>query len=121
MQSIERFAQSEGADLAAFEKGQRKEEVARERLADFRAEEGVLLIGTAQEKAGVIRTEKRRNPQTGAAKAGVAIAVLVGLTGTLACDLPAEELLKSDSKGVAIRPGMDTTVTGILPRSARRA
>jgi hypothetical protein len=33
----------------------------------------------------------------------MAIAILVGLTGTLACDLPAEGLLKSDPKAVAIR------------------
>ena len=34
---------------------------------------------------------------------GVAIAILVGLTGVLAADLPADERPKADSKGVAIR------------------
>src|SRR5262249_45835380 len=34
---------------------------------------------------------------------GVAIAILVGLTGALASDLPADERPKPDSKGVAIR------------------
>lgn len=63
--SIEKFARSEAVDLVSFEKGQRKEEVARERLAAWGEEEGVLLIGKAQEKAWVVRTERRRNPQTG--------------------------------------------------------
>jgi hypothetical protein len=65
VQSIERFACSEGVELVTFEKGQRKEEVARERLGAFGDEEGVLFIGKAQEKAGVVRTERRRNPRTG--------------------------------------------------------
>jgi len=65
VRSIERFAQAQGVDLVRFEKGQRKEEIAQERLGSFRGEEGVLLIGKAQEKASVVRTEKRRNPQTG--------------------------------------------------------
>jgi hypothetical protein len=33
--------------------------------ASFSAEEGVLFVGKAQEKARVFRTEKRRNPETG--------------------------------------------------------
>jgi Transglutaminase-like superfamily len=37
-------------------------------------------------------------------KVGVAIAILAGLTGALVADLPADELPKADSKGVAIRP-----------------
>src|SRR5262245_19861174 len=36
-------------------------------------------------------------------KVGAAIAILVGLTGALAGDLPAGELPKADAKGVAIR------------------
>lgn len=48
-----------------FRRGQRKDEVAKERLAKFDREEGIVFVGKAQEKATVFRTEKRRNPQTG--------------------------------------------------------
>lgn len=61
--AIERFAKAEGIDVVPF-KGQRKDDVAREYLADFTAEEGVLFIGKAQEKTRVVRTVRRRNPTT---------------------------------------------------------
>jgi hypothetical protein len=63
---IERFCERVGVDLVTFEKGQRKDDVAREYLAAFAGEEGVLFVGKAQEKTTTFRTEKRRNPQTGA-------------------------------------------------------
>ena len=63
---IEAFAEEEGIEVVTFRKGERKDDVARDRLASFNHEEGVLFIGKAQEKAPVIRTERRRNPQTGA-------------------------------------------------------
>jgi hypothetical protein len=59
--AIERFARREGVDLVRLRKGERKDEVARRYLARFRGEEGVLFIGVAQEKAGVFRTERRRD------------------------------------------------------------
>ena len=62
---IEEFARHEGVDLIVFPKGQRKDDVAKEYLREFRGDEGVLFIGKAQEKAAVVRTEHRRNPQTG--------------------------------------------------------
>jgi hypothetical protein len=65
IRSIERFAQQQGVELITFEKGQRKEILAKEHLARFRNEEGVLFIGKAQEKTPVVRTERRRNPRTG--------------------------------------------------------
>jgi hypothetical protein len=37
-----------------------------ERLRQFSSNEGVVFIGKAQEKTWVFRTEKRRNPKTGA-------------------------------------------------------
>jgi hypothetical protein len=40
--------------------------LAHEYLAGFDGDEGVLFVGKAQEKAQVFRTEKRRNPVTGA-------------------------------------------------------
>jgi len=64
--SIEAFAQREGVDLITFSPKQRKEEIAKEYLADFEADEGVLFIGKAQEKTATIRTERRYNAQTGA-------------------------------------------------------
>lgn len=66
VEGIEAFAAREGIDLVTFRKRERKEDVAAKYLADFRGDEGVLFIGKAQEKASVIRTEKRRNPKTGA-------------------------------------------------------
>src|SRR5947208_3022556 len=59
--AIERFAETAGVDLITFKKDQRKDDVAQEYLASFTEEEGVLFIGKAQEKAGVFRTDKRRN------------------------------------------------------------
>ena len=40
--------------------------MAQKYLGRFRQDEGVLFIGKAQEKTRVVRTEKRRNPRTGA-------------------------------------------------------
>lgn len=51
VQSIERFASEEGIDVVTFRKGERKDDIARERLANFDQEEGVLFIGKAQERA----------------------------------------------------------------------
>ena len=57
--NVENFALVEGIDLIVFEKGQRKEEIAQARLAKFPADEGVLFIGKAQEKAKVVRKHGR--------------------------------------------------------------
>jgi len=62
---IEEFAEHEGIDLITFKKGQRKDDVAKQYLAQFPLDEGVLFIGKAQERARVVRTERRRNPRTG--------------------------------------------------------
>lgn len=69
VERIEAFAQRESVQLLTFAKHERKEEVASEFLAKFERDEGVLFIGKAQEKASVIRTVRRRNPQTGASYA----------------------------------------------------
>jgi hypothetical protein len=60
--AMERFAETEGLDLVTFKKDQRKDDVAQKYRAAFTADEGVLFIGKAQEKASVFRTEKRRRP-----------------------------------------------------------
>jgi hypothetical protein len=62
---IEAFAQRHDVPMVRFEKHQRKDDIAKEHLARFRGEEGVLFVGKAQEKTGVFRTESRRNPETG--------------------------------------------------------
>ena len=61
-----RFAKDQGVPVIDFAKGQRKDDLAHEFLAEFDRPEGVLFVGRAQEKAPVFRTEKRRNPVTGA-------------------------------------------------------
>ena len=66
---IHRFARENEVPMVAFAKGERKDDIAHEYLAAFTAagrQEGVLFIGRAQEKQKVFRTEKRRNPITGA-------------------------------------------------------
>jgi len=63
--SIQHFSLQEHVPIVPFEKGQRKDDVMLERLKSFTAEEGVVFIGKAQEKAPVCRTERRRNPETG--------------------------------------------------------
>jgi len=67
--AIEAFAEREGIEIVSFRRHERKEDVAKRYLKMFSAEEGVLFIGKAQEKATVIRTERRRNPRTGASYA----------------------------------------------------
>jgi hypothetical protein len=69
--SIGRFCREGDVPLVDFAKGQRKDDLAHEYLAEFEAQhgpsgEGVLFVGRAQEKTRVFRTEKRRNPVTGA-------------------------------------------------------
>jgi hypothetical protein len=63
---IHRFIAEQGVDLVEFKPGERKDDIAKAYLADFDGEEGVLFVGRAQEKTAVFRTEKRRNPATGA-------------------------------------------------------
>jgi len=62
---IENFAATEGIELVSFKKRQSKEDLAKEYLARFPAQEGVLFIGKAQEKAPSIRTRRLHNPTTG--------------------------------------------------------
>ena len=65
VRSIEKFSAKNGIPFVTFSKGQRKDDIAKEHLAKFAGEEGVLFIGKAQEKAKVFRTEKRKHPETG--------------------------------------------------------
>lgn len=60
--AIEAFVQTQGVELVSFARGERKDDVAREHLAKFEGQEGILFVGKAQEKASVFRTEKRVDP-----------------------------------------------------------
>ena len=64
--ALEGFAAQRDVPLVQFRKGQRKDDVMAEQLRRFSSNEGVVFIGKAQEKTAVFRTEKRRNPKTGA-------------------------------------------------------
>src|ERR1700687_1274021 len=55
IRNIEQFVQHEGVDLVSFAKRQRKDEVTQQYLRRFKATEGVLYVGKAQEKARVMR------------------------------------------------------------------
>ncbi|MFQ5342769.1 MAG: hypothetical protein ACE5F6_14615 [Anaerolineae bacterium] len=60
-----RFVAEHEIPLIPFHKGQRKDDVARDYLAKFEGDEGVLFVGKAQEKAPVFRTQRRRRADTG--------------------------------------------------------
>ena len=62
---IERFVEENQIPLITFTKGQRKDDVTQEYRTRFGGSEGIVVIGKAQEKTPVFRTEKRRNPRTG--------------------------------------------------------
>jgi hypothetical protein len=64
--AVHQFVEQEGVPLVHFASGQRKDDVAHQHLARFTGTEGVLFVGRAQEKTLAYRTEKRRNPVTGA-------------------------------------------------------
>jgi len=59
VRSLDKFASQHNIPVLTFKKGQRKDDIAKEHLAKFNADEGVLFIGKAQEKARVLRTERR--------------------------------------------------------------
>jgi hypothetical protein len=63
--AIEKFLAKEGIPLVPFTKGQRKDDIAKERLAKWNGKNGVVFVGRAQEKCRVFRTERRHNEKTG--------------------------------------------------------
>ena len=67
--AIHDFIDAHGLDLVAFVKGQRKDDVMHEYLVRHDGSEGVLFVGRAQEKATVMRTERRYDARTGASYA----------------------------------------------------
>ena len=66
VRNVEQFVAAEDLDLIVFQKNQRKDEVTQKRIRKFKKNEGVLYVGKAQEKARVMRTERRRCSRTGA-------------------------------------------------------
>jgi hypothetical protein len=65
VRNIDQFVDREGVDLVAFQKWQRKDDITQKYLRRFTQCEGVLYVGKAQEKARVMRTERRRSRHTG--------------------------------------------------------
>jgi hypothetical protein len=63
--AMDRFIQQHNIPLVTFQKGQRKDDSAAQYRAHFSQQEGVVLVGKAQEKAVVFRTERRYHPHTG--------------------------------------------------------
>jgi hypothetical protein len=59
LRQVDAFVAQHQIPVVAFQKGQRKDDVAAEYRARFPGTEGVLFLGKAQEKVTVFRTEKR--------------------------------------------------------------
>jgi hypothetical protein len=55
----------QGIAVHRFAPGERKDEETQRRLRSFRRAEGVLFLGTAQEKFSTVRTARRCHPATG--------------------------------------------------------
>jgi hypothetical protein len=64
--SIESFTQRIGVPLVRLDSQTRKEELAAAYRAKFTGNEGILLVGKAEEKVTTFRTYQRREPDTGA-------------------------------------------------------
>ena len=62
---IRDFLQREDLELVRFKKGQRKDDVMKDRLRRFRQKEGVVFVGVAQEKMRVPRTIRKHFGQGG--------------------------------------------------------
>ena len=62
---VDRFVAEQDVEMVSFARHQRKDDVTQEYLQQFDADEGVLYVGVAQEKARVVRTERRRCTRTG--------------------------------------------------------
>ncbi len=63
--AIHAFAERNGIPIVQFQSGQRKDDIAKARLARFRAREGVVFIGVAQEAESAFRSVKRRSRHGG--------------------------------------------------------
>jgi hypothetical protein len=88
---VRAFAAGNGIPVVDFRAGQRKDEVMRERLAQFLASgrtEGVVFIGRAQEKVSVWATTRRRDAE-GSPTRGSSGTAVWSRTGTSTAMTPA--------------------------------
>lgn len=69
--AIEQFVRQHQIPMVSFQKGQRKDELAKQMRERFPQRDGVVFVGKAQEKCTVYRTEKRHNSKTGRAYAWI--------------------------------------------------
>jgi len=60
--AVEAFARQHRIPTVAFEPGQRKDDIVADYRARFTRREGVVVIGTAQEKMRAFKAHKRRTP-----------------------------------------------------------
>lgn len=73
--AVGKFSRDQRIPVVYFKRGERKEEVARKRLAKFRSDEGVVFIGIAQENVSALRPiqkgprRRQRTPRGGRAPA----------------------------------------------------
>ena len=65
VKGLERFARQHEIDIVKFERKERKDDRTKEYLSRWQGGEGILYIGKAQERARVLRTERRYDPVTG--------------------------------------------------------
>lgn len=63
--NIESFAEKHNIEIISFEKHVRKDDIAKQYLAEFPDREGVLFIAKAQEKCKTFQTVTKINPKTG--------------------------------------------------------
>jgi hypothetical protein len=63
--AVDAFAQERQVPMIHFQRGQRKDTIAGQRRAGFPADDGVVFIGVAQEKASSFRACKTAGPQGG--------------------------------------------------------
>jgi hypothetical protein len=65
VQAVDSFAAQSDVPVVAFERDQRKDDVAAKYRAAFDAEEDVVFVGVAQEKASSFKCQKHTGPQGG--------------------------------------------------------
>ena len=63
--AVEHFAQRQSIPIIYFQKGQRKEDIARPYFEQYDKSEGVVLIGIAQEKAMAFRSSSPKRSSNG--------------------------------------------------------
>lgn len=59
--NVKRFAGENAIPIVEFKRGQRKDDIALERRRAFTADEGIVFIGVAQEKASAFKATKQKN------------------------------------------------------------